>query len=93
MDSERFGDAIDDRWLTKWLESGFRQLERFLAAQDPLPAKGRKRAIRPDDRRQQAAIDDRWMAEWFESGFQELDRYLDHHAAFAEWLKAHRHET
>jgi hypothetical protein len=33
------------------------------------------------------------MAEWFESGFQELDRYLDHHAAFAEWLRAHRHET
>jgi ribonuclease HI len=93
MDSERWGEAIDDRWLTKWLESGFRQLDRFLAAQAAVSPKSRKRAIRPDDKRQQEAIDDRWMAEWVGSGFQELDRYLDRHAAFAEWLKAHRQET
>jgi ribonuclease HI len=93
MDSERWDEAIDHRWMTKWVESGFRQLDRFLVAQDSLAPQGRKRLVRVDDKRQQEAIDDRWMAEWLESAFQELDRYLDRHAAFAEWLKTHRQKT
>jgi ribonuclease HI len=92
MDNERWGDAIDDRWLTKWLESGFRQIDRFLAAQESLPAESRKRAVKLNAKHRREAIDDRWMADWLDSGFRELDRYLDRHAAFAEWLEAHRQE-
>ena len=92
MNNERWGDAIDDRWLTGWLESGFRQLDRYLAAHCSVSSKTRKGAVEPYDDHWSDTVDDRWLSEMLESGFSQFDGYLARHAAFTEWLEAHRQE-
>jgi hypothetical protein len=88
MNNERWGDAIDDRWLEGWLNSGFRQLDRYLAAHGSVSPKSRNGAVEPYDERWSDAIDDQWL----ESGFNQLDTYLTRHAAFTEWLEENRQE-
>jgi hypothetical protein len=47
-------------------------------------------AIEMDDERWNIVIDEPRLTEWMEYGFRQLDRYLLRHAAFTEWLDAHR---
>jgi hypothetical protein len=92
MDAEWWIAATDDGWLERWAESGYRQIDRFLATGDSTAGGHRAGpSERPD--RSCVADYDRAIAEWFEAGLLELHQYLQQHAAFSDWLRAHGREA